>query len=91
MIPRSQNGGNGWENVVCCCVKCNVKKGGRTPRQAGLKLIKPPVKPRRSPAISISLSKSKYASWQQFLDHAYWNVELCETVVSRGQQEIKSS
>jgi len=76
VIPRSQGGANNWQNVVCCCVRCNVRKGGRTPFQAGLKLIKDPVRPRRSPVINISLSKSKYSSWQQFLDHAYWNVEL---------------
>lgn len=74
--PRSQGGINSWANVVCCCVRCNVKKGGRTPSQAGMKLIKEPVRPRRSPVINISLSRSKYSSWQQFLDHAYWNVEL---------------
>ncbi len=76
IVPRSQDGGNSWQNVVCCCVKCNVKKGGRTPAQARMRLVRPPVKPRRSPVINVSLSKTKYASWQQFLDHAYWNVEL---------------
>ncbi|MGN6625452.1 MAG: HNH endonuclease, partial [Tepidisphaeraceae bacterium] len=30
VIPRSQNGRTTWDNIVCCCVKCNVKKGGRT-------------------------------------------------------------
>jgi 5-methylcytosine-specific restriction endonuclease McrA len=76
VIPRSRGGINSWRNVVCCCVRCNVRKGGRTPLQAGLKLIQEPIRPHRSPVVSISLSKSKYSSWQQFLDHAYWNVEL---------------
>ena len=76
VVPRSHGGINTWGNIVCCCVKCNVRKGGRTPDQAGLRLIKAPVKPRRSPVVTLSLSKSKYRSWQQFLDHAYWNVEL---------------
>ena len=53
-----------------------VKKGGRTPTEAGMRLVQHPVKPRRSPVINISLSIPKYKSWQQFLDHAYWNVEL---------------
>src|SRR5206468_753106 len=30
VLPRSQGGRASWENIVCCCVKCNVKKGGRT-------------------------------------------------------------
>ena len=76
IVPRSQDGANSWENVVCCCLKCNVRKGGRTPVQAGMKLIKEPVKPRHNPALTIKVSDGRYASWRQFLDHAYWNVEL---------------
>ena len=76
VIPRSQGGKNSWTNIVCACIHCNVKKGGRTPQQAHLKLITPPAKPKRSPVLTIKLSDSKYASWKQFLDFAYWNVEL---------------
>lgn len=76
VVPRSQGGGNTWENIVCACVRCNVKKGGRTPAQAHMKLINDPAKPRRSPVLTVKLSDSKYASWKQFLDFAYWNVEL---------------
>lgn len=76
VIPRSREGTNCWENVVCCCLKCNVKKGGRTPAEAHMRLIVRPVKPKRSPALTIKLSDNRYRSWKQFLDHAYWNVEL---------------
>lgn len=76
VVPRSRGGENTWQNIVCCCVKCNVRKGGRTPEDAGLTLMRPPVKPRRSPVIRVKLSDSKYHSWRQFLDHAYWDVEL---------------
>jgi 5-methylcytosine-specific restriction endonuclease McrA len=74
--PRSQGGKTTWENIVCCCLDCNVKKGGRTPQQANMKIIQKPVKPKRSPAVSIKLSSDRYRSWKQFLDNAYWNVEL---------------
>ena len=76
VIPRSQQGKTTWENIVCCCVKCNVKKGGRTPEQAHMKLLSKPIKPKRSPAINVRLSDDRYASWKQFLDEAYWTVEL---------------
>lgn len=76
VIPRSQGGKTTWENIVCCCLTCNVKKGGRTPEQARMHLITRPVKPKRSPVISIKLSDQRYASWKQFLDMAYWSVEL---------------
>jgi 5-methylcytosine-specific restriction endonuclease McrA len=74
--PKSQGGKASWDNIVCCCVKCNVKKGGRTPEQAKMHLITKPVKPKRSPVISIRLADARYSSWKTFLDNAYWTVEL---------------
>ncbi|MFT3785885.1 MAG: HNH endonuclease [Tepidisphaeraceae bacterium] len=76
VIPRSQGGKSTWENIVCCCIKCNVKKGGRTPEQAHLKLLTKPIKPKRSPVINLRLTDTRYATWKQFLDEAYWTVEL---------------
>jgi 5-methylcytosine-specific restriction endonuclease McrA len=76
VIPKSQNGKTSWDNIVCCCIKCNVKKGGRTPEQAHMHLITKPVKPKRSPVINIRLADERYGSWKQFLDNAYWSVEL---------------
>ena len=74
--PRSQGGATTWQNLVCCCVRCNAKKGGRTPHQAGLSLHRKPVRPRRNPVISLRMGTDKYASWRAFLDNAYWSIEL---------------
>jgi 5-methylcytosine-specific restriction endonuclease McrA len=76
VLPRSLGGQSTWENVVCACTRCNVKKGGRTPQQAGMILITKPIKPARNPVLHIHLSHQRYHSWKQFLDHAYWSVEL---------------
>ncbi|MSR32376.1 MAG: HNH endonuclease [Gemmataceae bacterium] len=76
VIPRSQGGVNSWENVVCACVTCNVKKGGRTPKQAHMHLTRKPEKPKRSPLLHLKMSNRKYESWRTFLDNAYWSVEL---------------
>ena len=76
VLPRSQDGKSSWTNIVCCCIKCNVRKGGRTPEQANMKLITVPVKPKRSPVINIRLADARYSSWKQFLNEAYWTVEL---------------
>jgi hypothetical protein len=57
-------------------VRCNTRKGGRTPKQAHLSLIRPPVKPHRNPVVTLRLGTDKYACWQAFLDNAYWSVEL---------------
>ncbi len=74
--PRTQGGLSTWTNLVCSCVKCNAKKGGRTPEQANMKLIREPYKPKRNPAINLKLSTDRFACWQAFLDNAYWSVEL---------------
>lgn len=76
IVPRSQGGGSSWENVVCACIKCNVRKGGRTPKQAHMGLIRKPEKPKRSPLLNMKLTSKKYQSWKTFLDNAYWSVEL---------------
>jgi 5-methylcytosine-specific restriction endonuclease McrA len=76
VMPRSRGGHANWTNIVCCCITCNVRKGGRTPAEAGMKLISEPMRPRRSPVVTLRLSSEKYASWKHFLDNAYWNVEL---------------
>ena len=76
VIPKSQGGDSSWENLVCSCVRCNAKKGGRTPKQANMKLIRKPIKPKRNPMIHLHLGSHRYNSWKQFLDNAYWSVAL---------------
>ena len=69
VIPRSVGGKAVWGNIVCACAECNVKKGGRTPKEAGMTLIQKPVKPRHNPLVHIHLGQQRYRSWQQFLDN----------------------
>ncbi|MFN3466683.1 MAG: HNH endonuclease [Candidatus Brocadiales bacterium] len=76
VLPRSRGGRTTWTNVVCACTECNKRKGGRTPEEAGLKLIRRPFVPKHSPIITLKLNSGKYRSWKQFLDHAYWSVPL---------------
>ena len=76
VIPRSQGGRTTWENIVCACPKCNVRKGGRTPREASMRLYREPAEPRTSPSLHLKLSHRKYRSWKAFLDNACWSVEL---------------
>jgi len=76
VVPRSRGGMTSWENIVCACVACNVRKGGRTPLEARMQLVRQPVKPKRSPLLAIKLGNPKYASWKSFVDSAYWTVDL---------------
>jgi len=77
--PRSQGGLASWENVVCSCHRCNRRKGGRTPEQAGMRLLKHPTRPQWTPFISDTFSLRRYREWGPFLnpvDVSYWNTEL---------------
>jgi 5-methylcytosine-specific restriction endonuclease McrA len=56
VIPRVQGGKTVWENVVTACYPCNSKKAGRTPQQAGMRLIKEPRVPKTLPMIQPLIS-----------------------------------
>jgi 5-methylcytosine-specific restriction endonuclease McrA len=45
VLPRSRGGEDSWENIVTACVRCNVRKGNRTPKEAGMPLKILPYKP----------------------------------------------
>lgn len=74
VIPRSRGGVTTWENVVCACVGCNLRKGGRTPAEAKMRLIRRPDRPKRNPWLVLKLSNPKYESWRTWLDGVYWEL-----------------
>lgn len=81
VVPRSRGGKSTWENVVCSCHECNRRKGGRTPEEAGMRLLRPPRRPEWTPFMLETFSLRRYREWAPFLsvvDASYWNVELEE-------------
>ncbi len=76
VVPRSRGGAMTWENVVCACLECNVRKGGRTPKEARMMLVRRPVRPHRNPMLVLKLSNPKYESWRTWLDGVYWDLGL---------------
>jgi 5-methylcytosine-specific restriction endonuclease McrA len=66
VVPRSRGGLDHWDNVVSACVRCNVKKGDRTPREANMHLRSTP----RRPVNHISFEISKHTAqtdWSKYL------------------------
>ena len=60
-----------WDNVVTACSDCNRRKGGRTPEQAGLKLVRPPQRPQGLGNILFSTGlKAVPDSWRPYLTSA---------------------
>jgi 5-methylcytosine-specific restriction endonuclease McrA len=81
VVPRSQGGLSRWENVVCSCHVCNRRKGGQTPEQAGMRLLRSPRRPEWTPFMLETFSLRRYKEWTPFLsavDVSYWNTELLE-------------
>jgi 5-methylcytosine-specific restriction endonuclease McrA len=79
VIPRSRGGKTSWENIVCSCVPCNLRKGGNTPLEAGMHLLRVPTRPRWTPILKSPIGRAAYREWLPFLslaDASYWNVEL---------------
>ena len=68
VVPRAQGGGNSWDNLVCSCIRCNHRKGGRTPEEAGMRLLRRPFAPRWSPVFRPP--SRRYAEWTAFLSEA---------------------
>lgn len=81
VIPRSKGGTSTWGNVVCSCHECNRCKGGRTPQEAGMALLRKPYRPKWTPFMQETFNLSRYREWLPFLntiDVSYWNTELLE-------------
>lgn len=66
IIPKTRGGKDEWTNLVCACVKCNNKKGNRTLKEAGMKLLKKPRKPTRF-HLMFARTKLPDSRWKKFL------------------------
>jgi len=74
VVPRSRGGEATWENIVCACLACNIKKGGRTPHEAHMKLIRTPVRPKRNPLLLMKINNPKYKTWATWIEGANWEI-----------------
>jgi len=70
VLPRSKGGKNTWENLVAACKKCNQKKGDRTPKEANMKLLRKPKKPKSSVLRTLG-NKQIDDLWKNYLWETY--------------------
>ena len=76
VIPRSRGGKTTWDNVVTACAGCNLKKGNRLPRQAGMH---PLIRPHQPSTFHLQENGRAFPpnylheSWRDYL---YWDTEL---------------
>jgi 5-methylcytosine-specific restriction endonuclease McrA len=45
ILPKARGGSDTWENLVTACVRCNNKKGDRTPEEANMPLMRKSIRP----------------------------------------------
>ena len=74
-MPISRGGKSTWENVVCACLPCNVRKGNKLLNECEMRLIRQPQRPKWHPLHRLQ-GRNFPDIRKNFLDEAYWNVEL---------------
>lgn len=63
VLPLSHKGPSTYENTVVSCVPCNSTKANRTPDQAGMRLRRQPVAPRRLSPAFLLRNRYKIPEW----------------------------
>jgi 5-methylcytosine-specific restriction endonuclease McrA len=76
VLPRSRGGRTTWANVVAACGPCNLRKGSKTLKQAGMSLRRTPARPSPDQLQNVGRKfppNHLHDSWMDFL---YWDAEL---------------
>jgi len=65
VLPRSRGGQTTWDNVVAACRPCNMRKGSRTPEEAGIALRRSPGRPHYLAFLLLSGASSQEV-WEKY-------------------------
>ncbi len=76
VVPRARGGKTSWENVVAACSKCNLKKGARSLRQAGMSLQRMPQRPNAEQLRNMGRKFPPNHLHESWVDFLYWDAEL---------------
>ena len=69
VVPRSRGGADTWDNVTTACLTCNVRKGNRTPKEAGMPLMRPPHRPLSSLSFEATrqIHSGQHKEWAKYV------------------------
>lgn len=76
VVPRRLGGKTSWTNIAAACSKCNLKKGGRMPKEAGMIPNRKPYKPTMFQLQAQGRKFPPNHLHESWLDYLYWDVEL---------------
>ncbi|WP_299308700.1 HNH endonuclease [uncultured Croceicoccus sp.] len=76
VVPRRLGGKTSWENIVAACAPCNMRKGGRTPKQANMQLKLAPIRPTNWQLQQRGREFPPHYLHETWRDWLYWDIEL---------------
>jgi len=68
VVPRHRGGSHDWENLVAACPECNRHKGGRTPEETRLQLLRQPFEPKATARYIFSRYTDDIEEWADYLE-----------------------
>jgi 5-methylcytosine-specific restriction endonuclease McrA len=76
VTPRSHGGRTSWINVTTACAPCNLRKGGRTPKEAHMHPQIKPYQPTTPQLQHNGRSFPPHFLHETWRDYLYWDAEL---------------
>ncbi len=76
VIPRSKGGRTSWDNIATACSRCNLRKGGRTPREADMHMARRPRRPTNHQLQDMGRRFPPNYLHETWMDYLYWDIEL---------------
>ncbi len=76
VVPRARGGVTSWQNVVAACSPCNLHKGSKTLKQAGMRLARIPREPTPAEMQRHGQRFPPNHLHDSWLDYLYWDAEL---------------
>ena len=76
VVPRAYGGKTTWENVTTACAPCNLRKGGRTPKEASMHPYIRPYRPTNFQLMENGRAFPPNYLHESWRDYLYWDSEL---------------